>query len=67
MLSRTHSAVAPWTVVRANDKRLTRLNMIKDLLSRLEYGGKDESLVLADPAVVFPFMENLLENGMIEP
>jgi polyphosphate kinase 2 len=67
MFSRTHSAIAPWTVIRANDKRLTRLNVIKHFLSRLEYDGKDESLVLADPAVVFPFMEDLLENGTVEP
>jgi len=67
MFSRTHSAIAPWSVVRANDKRLTRINIIKNLLSRLEYPDKDESLALADPAVVFPFMESLLENGMIEP
>ena len=35
--------MAPWTVVRADDKRLARLNVIKDLLCRLDYDGKDEA------------------------
>jgi len=39
MLARTHNPTAPWTLVRADDKRLARLNIIKDVLSRLHYGG----------------------------
>jgi polyphosphate kinase 2 (PPK2 family) len=35
MLARSHNQVSPWTVVRANDKRLARLNVIKDLLGRI--------------------------------
>ena len=42
MLARSHVPVSPWTLVRANDKRLARLNVIKDLLGRLEYADKDE-------------------------
>jgi polyphosphate kinase 2 (PPK2 family) len=34
MLARTHP-MAPWTLVRANDKRLAQLNIITDLLGRL--------------------------------
>ncbi|MEO8019684.1 MAG: polyphosphate kinase 2 [Pseudomonadota bacterium] len=55
MLARTHSPSAPWTLVRADDKHLTRINVIKDLLSRLDYKGKDKSLVQADPRVVFAY------------
>ncbi|MEZ6097828.1 MAG: polyphosphate kinase 2 [Pirellulaceae bacterium] len=65
MLSRTHHAVAPWTIVRAGDKPVARLNAIKNMLSRLEYKGKDESLVCPDPSVVFPFEQVCLTNGMI--
>ena len=39
----------------ADDKRLTRLNLIKDLLSRLHYAGKDERLIRADPRIVFTY------------
>ena len=65
MLAHTHNAVAPWTVVRADDKQLARLNIIKDLLSRLHYAGKDERLILPDPDVVFMYDEAYLKNGMI--
>lgn len=67
MLARTHSPIAPWTVVRADDKRLARLNVIRDLLSHLDYPDKDHSVIRPDPAVVFPYMEIAVENGMIAP
>ncbi len=65
MLSRTHHPMAPWIVVRAGDKKLARLNVIRDLLSRLEYKGKDDALVCPDPNVVFRFEQICLTNGMI--
>lgn len=55
MLARTHSPAAPWTLVHADDKRAARLNIIRDLLSRLQYEGKDRKLVCPDLAVVFPY------------
>lgn len=67
MFARTHSALAPWTVVRANDKKLARLCVIKDLLSRLDYTGKDEEVVCPNPDVVFTYAEAYLDNGMIAP
>ncbi len=45
MLSRTDSDHAPWTVIRANDKRRARLNVIRSVLDRLDYTGRDRSLV----------------------
>ena len=42
MLKATHSDHAPWTVVRANDKRRARLNIIRHILLSLDYDGKDE-------------------------
>ena len=65
MLARTHNAVTPWTVVRADDKRLARLNLIKDLLLRLHYGDKSEALLLADPDIAFRYHEACIRNGMI--
>ncbi|MBI4194210.1 MAG: polyphosphate kinase 2, partial [Betaproteobacteria bacterium] len=47
--------MAPWTLVRANDKRRARLNIIKDLLSRLHYADKDKRLVRPDRKIVFPY------------
>ena len=44
MLLATHSLHAPWTVVDANDKHAARLNVMRDLLSRLDYKGKEKKL-----------------------
>ena len=55
MLLRTHTAIAPWHIVRADDKRLARLNLMRDILSRLHYAGKKNKLVQPDPDVAFEF------------
>lgn len=55
MLARTHNPMAPWTLVRANDKRRARLNVIKDVLSRLHYADKDKRLIRPDRKIVFPY------------
>ncbi len=55
MLLRTHTLIAPWHIVKANDKRLARLNMIRDILSRLHYAGKKNKLVQPDPDIAFEF------------
>ena len=65
MLARTHNPVAPWTLVRADDKRAARLQLIKDLLTRLHYGGKDETVLLVNPDIVFQYDEIYVQNGMI--
>ena len=65
MLARTHKPASPWTVVRADDKRLTRLNVIKDLLSRLRYDGKDRKLVRPDPQVVFTYAASIPKSGRL--
>jgi polyphosphate kinase 2 len=54
MLQKTSSKIAPWIAIDANDKKLTHLNLIRDLLSRVDYPGKDEKLLLVDPEVVLP-------------
>jgi polyphosphate kinase 2 len=41
MLLETDSRQAPWTVVRANDKRRAHLNVIRSLLLSIDYDGKD--------------------------
>ena len=45
MLRATHSPHAPWTVVHNNDKRRGRLNVIRSVLHRLDYEGKDISKI----------------------
>ena len=55
MLARTHTEFAPWDVVRTDDKHAARLNVIKAVLASLDYKGKDERLLVVDPAVVFRY------------
>ena len=55
MLLRTHTAIAPWHIVRTNNKRLARLNLIRVILSRLHYAGKKNKLVQPDADVAFEF------------
>ncbi|MBU3584476.1 polyphosphate kinase 2 [Polynucleobacter sp. 15G-AUS-farblos] len=54
MLKKTSSALAPWTVINANDKKLTHLNLIRDLLARTNYQNKDKKLLIFDSKVVMP-------------
>ena len=66
MLERTHTVTSPWTVVRAGDKEHARLNIIRDVLWRLNYPGKHRRLQRPDPAVVFPYDKACYERGLIE-
>ncbi|WP_370152309.1 polyphosphate kinase 2 [Ferrovibrio sp.] len=66
MLSRCNSVAAPWVVVRADDKKTARLNLIRDLLSRLDYEGKAAPRQIApDRRIVFPFDVEALHDGRL--
>ena len=44
-LTRTHTAEAPWTVIRSDDKRRARLMAIRTVLSQIDYARKDPKAV----------------------
>ncbi|MGC3937124.1 polyphosphate kinase 2 [Roseobacter sp. EG26] len=51
-LTRSHSDVAPWTVVRSDDKRRARLNAIRTVLHGLDYAHKDTKAIgPIDPSI----------------
>ena len=51
-LHRSHSAPAPWTIVKSDDKKRARLAVIRHVLSALDYAGKDPAAIgAADPAI----------------
>ncbi|WP_350336114.1 polyphosphate kinase 2 [Coralliovum pocilloporae] len=53
MLDRTHTDIAPWTIVRSNDKRRARLNAIQHVLTSIDYPGRDQDTIGAtDPLVL---------------
>ena len=62
MLLRTHTAIAPWHIVRTNNKRLARLNLIRDILSRHPYAGKKNKLVQPDPDIAFEFTPDCIQS-----
>ena len=55
MLAATSSPESPWVVVHADDKRAARLNIIRDLISRLECPDTDKHLASPDRRIVFPY------------
>src|SRR5258708_37845185 len=65
MFARSDDPLSPWPVVRADDKHAAHLNVIRHLLSKLDYAGKDKNLTVPDPEIVFAYDELYLENGMI--
>ena len=44
-LSLSHTPVAPWTVIRSDDKRRARIAAIQSVLRRIDYAGKDEDAI----------------------
>jgi polyphosphate kinase len=49
----THTTSCPWTVVRANDQRRARLEVLRVILSSSDYAGKDAKFIgTPDPKIV---------------
>lgn len=60
MFLATDTDVAPWTVVKSNDKKRARLEAMKWVLNAFDYDGKDsavigpnDSLVIGSPSEVY--------------
>jgi hypothetical protein len=55
----TDTDIAPWIVVKSNDKKRARINVMRYLLSKFDYDDKDESLVgEPDPLIVGRALED---------
>lgn len=53
MLAATSTAEAPWTIVRMNDKRRGRLDIIRHVLTQFAYEGRDDGVLgMPDPAII---------------
>ena len=55
MLLKTSTAEAPWTIVRANNKKQAHLNLIQHLLLRLNYAGKNKRLLRPNADIIYTF------------
>ena len=67
MLLGTHTAAAPWLIVRTDSKRHARLNLMRDILSRVHYAGKRKALVQPDRDIVFEFTPDCLSDHRLAP
>lgn len=65
MLAESHQKHAPWIVVRADDKHQTRLNVIRDILTRVSYPEQKRLGTRPDPRVVREFSPQLLDSGWL--
>ena len=63
MLPATDSAHAPWTIVRANDKKRARIGIIQTVLSAMEYAGKDEEAIGAIDGKIVLRVDEFLKAG----
>lgn len=51
-LNLSHSPIAPWTVIRSDDKRRARLAAIQTVLDAVDFAGKDAEVIgIPDPAI----------------
>lgn len=68
MLSETNRTLAPWTIIRSNNKKKARLNCMKFFLGQLEYEDKiDLKELELDPEIVISGIDELkfLEDNLM--
>jgi hypothetical protein len=64
----THTADAPWTVVKSNDKKRARLEAMRFLLHAMPYTDKDEAVVgTPDPRLVGSASEVFEDEEKVGP
>ncbi len=62
MFRRSSHGLAPWHIVRADVKKIARLELIRDLLSSFAYEGRSRKLAQVDPDIVFPWSESVADR-----
>jgi polyphosphate kinase 2 len=70
MLSETNRTMAPWTIIRSDNKKMARLNCMKFILSRMDYEGKISAKALAqDPEILISGIDELkhMEDNLMRP
>ena len=69
MLTETNRTIAPWWIVKSDDKKYARLNCIRLILSHVEYEGKttDPEVLRINPNVVVHGIDELkrLEESLL--
>ncbi len=63
MFSKTHTSFSPWIIVKANSKRLARLESIRYVLDHFPYPGKGDTNtpIHPDPNIIGRFHRNIIK------
>lgn len=63
MFSKTHTNFSPWIIVKANSKKIARLESMRHVLSQFEYDGKGESgtTLLPDPNIILRYHRSAMQ------
>ncbi len=63
MFSKTHNSVSPWIIIKANTKKVARLEAIRYVLSLYNYEGKDkaDTSLHPDPNIVNRYHRSLIQ------
>ncbi|RUM47678.1 MAG: polyphosphate kinase 2 [Desulfocapsa sp.] len=70
MLSETNRTLAPWTIIRSDNKKKARINCIKHILNLMDYEGKLSAKHLCpDPDIVVSGIDELrhMEKNLMTP
>jgi polyphosphate kinase 2 len=70
MLQETNRTIAPWTIIRSDNKKMARINCIRYVLGQLDYKGKlPEDELAPDPDIVVSGIDELkhMEEHLMNP
>jgi polyphosphate kinase 2 len=70
MLSETNRTIAPWIIIRSDNKKKARLNCIKHILTHIQYDGRiDTKKLQLDPNIVVSGINELkyMEEHLLSP
>ncbi|MDG4826266.1 polyphosphate kinase 2 [Asanoa sp. WMMD1127] len=59
----THTADAPWTMIKSNDKKRARLAAMRYVLKKFDYDNKDEEIVNTPDPLIVGSASELFEDG----
>lgn len=63
MFLATDTEVAPWTVVKSNDKKRARLEAMKWVLNSCDYDGKDPSVIGENDSLIIGSPDTVYDQG----
>ncbi len=66
MLTNTHTAYCPWTIIKTNRKKTARLETMRYVLSKFDYDGKEMALtnLNPDPNVVMRYYRSVIKDDL---